>query len=102
MMPYRLIQDAEYPGTKLPVWHVYDAELYDKPGPCPRPIGEVWATGTMGVCQTWMPTGLRWQLAGTGMLDASEETPYWGPSSVAKAAKAMIAAYEADRIMTGS
>jgi hypothetical protein len=97
-MPYRLVQDATYPGTNLPVWHVYDADSYDKPGSCPRPIGEVWATGVRGVTGTWIPTGCKWQLAGTGMLSASEEYP---AHALSRAARDMIARYVADRIMTG-
>jgi hypothetical protein len=97
-MPYVIMRDADYPGTGLPVYKVYDAEEYNDVSRTPRPIGEVWLTGIKGVTGDYMPTGVRWQLAGTGMLSASEEMPYTSIDAVSKAAREMIGQYESSWI----
>jgi hypothetical protein len=88
-MAYQLVRDGDYPGTDLPVFKVYDAEDVTAPA-----IGEVWAVGVKGVTGRHIPTGVRWQLAGTGMLGASEPMP---AGAYADAARAMIAALEGGR-----
>lgn len=92
-MPYQMVRDADYPGTGLPVYKVYDAEDYDNPMvQHPRPIGEVWGTGVAGVVPgKFIPTGVRWDLAGHMTLDDSNLLP---AGAYADAARAMVAAYE--------
>ena len=90
-MPYQMVLDGEYPGTSLPVYKVYDADEYNDPSVSrPRPIGEVWGVGAKGVTEGFVPTGVRFQLSGTGELSAS---PLFPAGAYASAARAMIALY---------
>lgn len=95
LMPYQMIHEDDYPGSGFPIYRVYDAEEYqDASVRSPRPIGEVWGVGIRGVSGIWLQTGVRWQLAGTGMLD-SVLIEGAGAGVYGNAARVMIAEYEA-------
>ena len=90
-MPYQMVRCGEYPGTNLPLFRVFDAEEYnDASVKNPQAIGEVWSTGVRGVLDTFVPTGVRWQLYGSW-----DESPLYPAGAHGEAARAMIAAYEA-------
>ena len=91
-MAYQMINDGNYPGTSLPVFKVYDADEYnDASVKHPRPIGEVWGVGVKGVTGRFVPTDVRWEIAGRMTLNDSNLLP---AGAYADAARAMIAAYE--------
>jgi len=91
-MAYQLVHDGNYPGTDLPVYKVFDADEYnDTSVKYPRPVGEVWGVGVKGVTGKFIPTGVRWEIAGHMTLDDSNLLP---AGAYADAARAMIAAYE--------
>jgi len=85
---FQLAREGDYPGTGLPVYKVYDAEEYnDTSVRRPRVFGEVWGVGVRGVTGKFIPTGVRYQLAGS--WDAS---PVFPVGAYAAAARAMIEA----------
>lgn len=89
-MNYQLVLAGNYPNTNLPVYRVFDAGEYNDPAVrYPRAIGTVWAVGVPGVSDTWVHTGVRWQL--TGACDVSPLLPV---GAYSEAARAMVAAYE--------
>jgi hypothetical protein len=89
---FQLVRDGDYPGTGLPVFKVYDAEEYNDPGVrYPRPVGEVWGVGVRGVTGKFVPTGVRYQLAGS-----EAESPVFPVGAYGTAARAMLMADEAD------
>lgn len=91
-MAYQMVLDGEYPETGLPVYKVYDADEYNDPSVIrPRAIGEVWGVGVKGAAAGFVPTGVRFQLSGTGDLSAS---PLFPAGAYAKAARAMIALHD--------
>lgn len=91
-MAYQLVRDGDYEDTGLPVFKVFDADEYnDLSVKNPRPVGEVWGTGVPGVTGKFVPTGVRWEIAGRMTLDDSNLLP---AGAYADAARAMIAAYE--------
>jgi hypothetical protein len=95
-MPYQLIEWDTYPTTGLPIYRVYDADEYQDPAIAhPRPIGEAWGVGVRGVTGRYLQTGVRWQLAGAGLVEGTLIDEWAGPSTWSKAAHAIIAAYEA-------
>jgi hypothetical protein len=90
-MSYQMQRAEDYPGTGLPVYQVFDAEEYADTSRRPRPIGEVWGVGSAGVTGRYIPTGVRWQLSGS-----LAESPTYPAGAYAEAARAMIAAFDAD------
>jgi hypothetical protein len=91
-MAYQMVHDGNYPGTDLPVFKVFDADEYnDTSVKYPRLVGDVWGVGVKGVTGKFIPTGVRWEIAGRMTLDDSNLLP---AGAYGDAARAMIAAYE--------
>jgi hypothetical protein len=96
-MPYQMMSSGTYPGTDLPAFQVFDAEEYNDTSKRPQPIGEVWGVGVKGVTGRFILTGFRWGLAGEDMLAQARRADATEPlASSGDAARAMIAAYEAE------
>jgi hypothetical protein len=77
----------DHAGTGLPVYEVYDADEFgDAIVRHPRAVGEVWGVGVKGVTGTFVPTGVRYQLAASWA-----ESPVFAAGAYGTAAREMVA-----------